>query len=473
MWLAPVQFSFAQQIEITPLSTDIKNPRAKHFPTTDPPEFVSNESSTSGEAETPLTLQGINAGDMNVESSPVDSINDSGSPVFIWNNATLKPKHQDYPSVRVTGFAQADLGLFGQDSANIATVGDIQDGADFRRTRLAATGDVWKNVDYMIEMDFSFPGRPSFMDVYMGISELPIVGNFRVGQWRQPFGMDALTSVRELTFLERALPFAFVPFRQIGAGIFNHNKAETVTWAVSGFRYPTDPFGGNVGDDGGYGMTGRVTFLPIYYENDCLFHVGGNYSYIDPANNRSRFLNQPEFFVGETAGALAPIGLPLNVPPFVDTGIIPTHNLNLFGVELAGQWRQLYVQSEFIITSVGRIGESRVTFPGAYVYAGYFLTGEIRPYNKKKGVFGRVVPHNNFWPGQGCGAWEVAGRWSYIDLNSNDVRGGRLNDVTFGLNWYLNKHAKFQFNYIHAFLDRAPGGNSNADIIAWRAQVDF
>jgi hypothetical protein len=70
----------------------------------------------------------------------------------------------EYPSVRMTGFFQADAGWFAQDAANIAAVGDIQDGADFRRARLAAVGNVIDNVAYMIEFDFAFPGRPTFMD---------------------------------------------------------------------------------------------------------------------------------------------------------------------------------------------------------------------------------------------------------------------------------------------------------------------
>ena len=67
----------------------------------------------------------------------------------------------------------------------------------------------------------------------------------------------------------------------------------------------------------------------------------------------------------------------------------------------------------------------------------------------------------------------MATRWSYIDLNDADVRGGRLNDVTFGLNWYLNAFTKFQLNYIHAMLDSPVNGESDANIMAARAQLDF
>lgn len=71
---------------------------------------------------------------------------------------------------------------------------------------------------------------------------------------RNPFGLDGLTSVKELTFLERGLPLAFLPFRQIGVMAKGISETQDSTWAVSGFRFPTDPFGSNVGDNGGYGL---------------------------------------------------------------------------------------------------------------------------------------------------------------------------------------------------------------------------
>jgi phosphate-selective porin OprO/OprP len=59
------------------------------------------------------------------------------------------------------------------------------------------------------------------------------------------------------------------------------------------------------------------------------------------------------------------------------------------------------------------------------------------------------------------------------------VQGGKLTDLTFGLNWYLNRYTKFQLNYIRACLDHSSAvygpvvNNSSADIIALRAQIDF
>lgn len=378
-----------------------------------------------------------------------------------------------YPTVRVTGFFQADAGWVDQDAANKVAVGDIQDGADFRRARLAATGDVAENVGYMIEFDFGFPGRPTFMDVWLEVRDIGWLHNVKVGNFRVPIGLDGLTSVKELTFIERGLPFAFLPFRQIGAMTSGADEDRGLTWALSGFRFPTDGFGGQIGDSGGYGFTTRVTKVVAEDDEGGVLHLGGAYSFIDPANDAVRYRSQPEFYTAETGGAaFVPAGVPSAVPAFVDTGVIATNNSQLFGAELAGTSGSLHAQSEVIYAMVNQLNGSNVGFSGVSAQAAWILTGEHRPYNRKAGVLERVVPTNDFGD-CGWGAWEVGARWSMLDLNDGSIAGGRLNTTTLGLNWYLNKYTKCQFNYVHAFLDSSVNGNSDADILAARAQVDF
>lgn len=390
-----------------------------------------------------------------------------------------------FPKVKLTGFFQADAGFFGQNAASRAQFGDIQDAAGFRRARLAAVGDVAENLSYMLEMDFAQAGRPSFQDLWLDVHDVALLGNVRVGQWRQPFGMDNLTSVRELQFLERPLSFAFAPFRQIGIGFHDTNAEQTVTWAFSGFRFPTDAFGG-IGNpigavgpafgDRGYGMAGRITAVPFYDECGFVLHMGVDYSYLSPGTDNVRFRNTPEFsgpFVGNQGVLPGALGNLNTVPFFVDIGVLPTQNVSLYNAELGARLGSWYGQSEATYAVVQPLGGgASLTLPSVYAQTGYFLTGEVRPYNKQGGVFGRVKPQNNFGM-EGWGALEVCARYSYIDLNAFGVTGGRLNDVTFGTNWYLNQYTKFQMNYIHAFLDRAPVGRNDTDIVAFRAQVDF
>jgi phosphate-selective porin OprO/OprP len=386
-----------------------------------------------------------------------------------------------FPSVRVTGFFQADAVWAAQSEENRAAIvngaplGDIQDGADFRRTRLAATGDVWDNVGYMVEMDFGFPGRPSFMDVSVSVRDVGALGTVTVGQFRHPFGLDAMTSVRELMFLERNLTQAFVPFRQIGAGFMHVDEEYAVTYAGSVFRYPTDFFGGNVGDDGGYGLAGRVTSLMLEGEDNLTVHCGFSYCFADPGNNLVQFRNQPELFDVAVPGSPFPVPPPGTLPFFVDTGLLPTQNFSLYGIELAGTYGPWLAQSEVVISQVDRMGPgANLIFWGAYAQLSYVLTGEIHPYNKKAGAYGRVTPQHPFQWGK-CtqwGAWELAARWSMLDLTDKDIHGNQLQDGTLGLNWYLNKNTKFQFNYVQAILD-SPGAVSQASLFAVRAQLDF
>jgi phosphate-selective porin OprO/OprP len=285
--------------------------------------------------------------------------------------------------------------------------------------------------------------------------------------------MTGLNSATALPFIERPLPFAFLPFRQIGAMLHGTGQDDASTWAVSVFRFPTDLFGSNVGDNGGFGFTTRLTGL-LVDDDERIVHVGAAYNFADPSSNAIQYATGPEFFVGQTGvAALSPPLVGSAMPAFVNTGAIAANNYNLFGGEFAARAGSFYTQAEVLVTAVDRIGGGTAVFPGVYVHAGYFLTGEVRPYDRKAGVLGRVSPLEPFSRSGGRGAWEVAARWSMLDLNDAGIRGGRLNDITLGLNWYLNTYVKFQLNYIHAMLNSPVNGHSEADIAALRAQLIF
>ncbi len=389
---------------------------------------------------------------------------------------TTAPKFA--PTTKLTGFFQADMAYFSQDTASRGQLGHIDNDLGFRRARLAAVGDVAPNVGYSLEMDFAFPGRPSFMDVWMEVRDVGQLGNVRVGQWRQPFGLDELTSVRELTFFERPTMFALAPFRQTGIGFANHSSDERVTWATSVYGFPTDFFGDHVGDSG-FGTAARLTELLI---DECdgrrIFHAGAGHVWTHPGATGSFYRNVPEYG-GPFGGANGTVG---SVPFFVNTGTLSDPNAHIINLELAGVSHSLHWQGEARYAFVD-VNDTVVTLPSAYAQVGYLLTGEVRPYNKANATLGRIKPLRPFGDRGGLGAWEIAARYSYIDLNPAEIVaqvppvgqpafGGRLNDTTLGLNWYLNDRTKFQFQYVQAMLDRG-GIESDTNIAAFRAQLDF
>ena len=451
-------------------------------------------SSTHSGAE-PANLPGLDAAEASyapLEGSPASAESD-----IQHQFRTLQQEFADlkaglsrikYPSIEVHGVFQADTGWFNQSANSRATVGDIQDGADFRRARMSANGAITENMNYFFQMDFAFPGRPTFTDVWGEFTKLPVVGNLRFGQWKQPFSLEVVSSFRYTTFAERSLLFqAFTPFRHIAVGVYDWADNERMTWAASVYRPGQDQFGDQIADNGGYAGVGRITALPWYDEacgGERYLHLGGAYNFVAPANRTARFRTIPEYFIGETAATTPPgtsgIAVPGNIngtPFFVDTKAFGVDHYNLYGTELLFVDKEFSLQTEFQFNQARRTVGDNVYFPGLYVTGAYFLTGEHRPYLKKAGAIDRVKVLRNFGVSDDCGigwgAWEVAARYSYINLNSKDITGGRLNDMTLGMNWYVNANAKFQFNYIRAFLDNPLFGHSTTDIFGLRAQVDF
>jgi phosphate-selective porin OprO/OprP len=171
-----------------------------------------------------------------------------------------KANKKTYPSVSVNGVFQSDAGWIHQDSNSETQYGQIQDGANFRRARLSAKGSVTELTNYFFQMDFGFFGRPTFTDVWLEQTKVPLFGNVRIGQWKQPFGLETVSSFRYTTFMERSVLFQpFTPFRHIGIGFYDHSDDLSNTWAASVFRSGQDQFGGTLSSDGGYGMAERLT----------------------------------------------------------------------------------------------------------------------------------------------------------------------------------------------------------------------
>jgi phosphate-selective porin OprO/OprP len=380
------------------------------------------------------------------------------------------------PSFQMGGQMQIDSIFIGQNSANRASVGTASDTFDFRRARLTARGEAFEVVEYSTGFDFAQAGRPTFLDNWIALRELPLLGNLRVGHFFEPFSLERFTSNRSGTFMERSLADAFAPARNLG--IMAHDtlgEDENGTWAVGWFRANSNNFGDDFSSVDGNAVTGRLTWLP-YYDQDrggrTFLHLGTAYSFRSEDRHEVEFQSFPEARQGTPSTP--------GIPPFVDTGIINAQNDQRMGLEMAFVYGPLYIQSEYMCSWVNQIGGPPLFFQGAYGFVSYFLTGENRTYNRRSATIDRVYPFENFFRVRtndgtqtGIGAWEIAARLSHIDLTSQNIQGGRLTDITFGLNWHLNPYTRFRWEYIYAMLDRAPVGNSFAQVGAMRFDIDF
>ncbi|MCZ6603483.1 MAG: porin [Planctomycetota bacterium] len=355
---------------------------------------------------------------------------------------------------RVGGRIQIDFAFFSEDDDLKGRVGDSEDGIEFRRSRLFVSGTMFESYIFKAQYDFA-GGDADFKDVYVGLEDIPYVGRLRVGQFYEPFNLDELTSDNYITFLERSLANVFTPSRHTGIGLNHHLWDKRATWSLGGFRETNSS--GDVSDDiGGYAATARVTGLPWFENEEKLLHVGLAYSYRHPLSDRLRYSQRPEAHLATR---------------YVDTGdMVDVDRVNLAGAEVAVVLGPLSLQSEFIHSWVESDFESNPRFFGYYVQVSYFVTGEHRAYSTSSGTFGRIEPMREFLGAErGPGAVELGLRYSYLDLDDENVSGGKLKDITAGINWYLNRRFRVMANYIYADLD----GPGEANIFEMRFQVDF
>ena len=135
-------------------------------------------------------------------------------------------------------------------------VGPVRDAFNFRRGRFEMDGTLWEVIDFFMEWDFintadvdpanpAVPGdvinTPVPTDLWVQITHLPILGNFRVGNMKPPISFEHLTSSRFLNFLERSYGFdAFIGgldngFRP-GFMLWNKTENERATAAIGLFK---------------------------------------------------------------------------------------------------------------------------------------------------------------------------------------------------------------------------------------------
>lgn len=360
---------------------------------------------------------------------------------------------------RLGGRIQNDW-AFWEDSESLETaVGALDGGVELRRARLYVSGVLYRHVEFKANYDFA-GGDAEAKDVYMGLTDLPVEGpggtslNLRIGHFKEPFSLEELTSSKYITFLERALPNVFAPSRNVGVMLHGDAAAGRASYGVGVFR-ETDDSGFTADDD--YNFTARLTGAPVYAdEGRRAAHVGVSWTYKSVADGGTlRFRQRPEVHLA---------------PRFVDTGSLAADSATIVGLEGAWVEGPLSVQGEYTAAFVTSEAGGDPTLGGYYLQASYWLTGEQRNYEADGGEFGRVAPRADLLGGEGgSGAWEVALRFSKLDLSDGRVTGGELEDLTVGVNWHWNPMTRLMFNLVRTDLD----GVDSAVAAQVRAQIDF
>ncbi len=377
-------------------------------------------------------------------------------------------------SLKIGGSVFGDLVLYPSVDPAIEGLGNFytQNYFEFRRLRLFLSGSGYGVYDYKFNLDFE-TGDAKMKDVFVGIHEIPLLGYVRFGHYYAPVGLESQTSSKYITFMERAMSTViFGSDRRLGISAYRLSPGNTFYLHYGAFLegFDNDDFE-VVNDNHGVRAEVRGTWTPVYTANGRgVLHFGVAGAYVDAPEETVRFSNRPEVHKNKR---------------WLDTDVINARHHTVLGLEAASVYGPFSLQSEFFYTQADGIGGADdVDLYGAYAYASYFLTGEHRNLDNEDKVFGRVKPNTNFWivntcdgPCAGWGAWELAGRWSWLDYTDPSLAGvgsaGQINNLTVGLNWYWNPYTRVMFEWMHPFLNRNDIGAAEADILGMRIQYDF
>jgi phosphate-selective porin OprO/OprP len=396
-----------------------------------------------------------------------------------WKDSFRLERSDGAFKLRFGGRIMADTALVSSGGEIRRAISDSDgSGVEFRRARIFFEGTVYERLFFKAQYDFAATAdddNPDFKDMYLGLKGLGPVRDVRVGHFKEPVFLDEWTSSKYITFMERGLNTALHDGRNRNMGIMaSANALDKRLYGQFGIFREADDQGFVFDDwnDSRWDLTMRLSGVPIYADEGArVLHLGATYSRLFRPDDDAtiRYRQRPETHL---------------TGRYVDTRFAGADILadagDFVNGEIAGVWGPLSVQGELTSSWLsGRRGQPNVNFWGAYGFVSYFLTGEQRSYDLGNGRFKRVKPKANFNPAKGeWGAWEIAARYSYLDLDDRNIRGGKIWDVTAGLNWYLFPNSRIMLNYVRANLkDRETGSNpsvdGSSDIFQARFQVDF
>ena len=245
--------------------------------------------------------------------------------------------------------------------------------------------------------------------------------DIKIGQAKEPFGLENVTSSGNSMFTERSLSI-FALGRSKGINFSDSNKK--YSWSLGTYKVEQN---GKVKADGDKAYTTRVTVSPINKDNNYN-HLGLAYT--------TRDLQGAEYEIKTNGGVD-------NAFSFLDTRNIATDTIVKKGAEAAWGRGQLSLQGEYQYLQIDALDiDESASYQGYYTQLSYFLTNDHRPY--KKGRFSSVKPNSD------KGAWELTYRKSTLQSveigSANKNSHIEIETTVLGVNYYATKRVKFMLN---------------------------
>ena len=321
-------------------------------------------------------------------------------------------------SIKINLDANRFKGIYADDQQD-----DYQYDSQLRRARLTLKLPIFNSWSSKLQVAIN-EGDDTYeiKDLYLKYDGFD-VADIKIGKFKEPFGLENITSSANNPFTERAMSI-FAIGRNKGISFSNANSK--YSWNIGAYDIQQN---GKVKADANKAYTARATFSPTNTVNSYS-HMGLSYS--------KRDLQGVEYEIKTNGGVDSAIN-------FIDTKNIATETIDKSGLELAWGRGPLSLQSEYQQLQINAIDALEdATYKGYYGQISYFLTADHRAY--KKGRLSKVTPSST------NGAWELSLRKGIVqsveigvENNNSDID---IETTVLGLNYYHNSKIQLMLNAI-------------------------
>jgi phosphate-selective porin OprO and OprP len=407
---------------------------------------------------------------------------------------------------------QFDYGTYYQNPNSNTQFPDLNNGVNLRRERIFF---VAKFDDFTLNVTPDFGGSPDGVNTsqYLYEANLNFTGfkpiTATLGYFKPWFSLYDSQSSNDFLLMER--PSIIEISRNVAAGdaratfpsIKASNDGISLPWGSGSYfaalAFTGAPYGAQTSsllNGEQLGMVGRLAGRP-YYDEDWNFHFdvsGENVFHPNINASGTPGVSRETLNFGDR-----PEDRAADQNKLINTGSLSSSSANVIGGEIAINWRNLLLQGGYyrindIQSKLPGVPAPGLSFNGGYVEAGWNITGEPFRYNVGSAAFARprvddpfIINENGFSPG--TGAWQLAARYSLMNLNSN-VTPGLSQSVTGGvfggyqrilgaaLSWYPNDWIRFELQFQYTQVDRLNSAGmlqigENFSTLAGRMQVAF
>jgi phosphate-selective porin OprO and OprP len=359
-------------------------------------------------------------------------------------------------SISLTGrihldYRQNNLDIYNTDY-NDRDSASVADGFTLRRARLGVKGKFAN--DFKYEIVGNLPGTATVDVAFIDYAKFA-GAQLRLGKFKQPFGLEQLTSSNNIDFMERSYVDQIAPAKKIGAMIFGEPKPG-LTYALSSYSM-NDTELDSKNDKANFAGRATLNFAQLTGNKDMVAHVGlsgfdNEYnlattttsSNVASSSQRATMLgfrtpgqglsNTFRMQVGgevngNTTNAANISGQNINGN---STAQVKSHAIGLEGIFA---YNNVKLQGEYAKAQYkGAFNRTETIGADANVYYGEILwlaTGEKYSDAYKAGSFGSIKPKNNFdLDNNGWGAWEFglkAEKYTVDDMTATSAAADTVN----------------------------------------------